>query len=176
MKMPSSMALTLLLTATGMLTSCAVDRRTAVPQVVEPIRFNDAEHLPYFQAGTALITGQGFLRQRAGGVVTCAGAKVALLPDTPFFRSILNAVLHGQAPDAAVLPNLAASGFPREGQCDAQGSFRFRNVPAGQWLVVTEVRWRVQGREQGGSLVRSVLVPSSGEVNAMLTDENRYGP
>ena len=34
----------------------------------------------------ALIEGSGFLRQRGGNVITCAGSPVWLVPNTPFFR------------------------------------------------------------------------------------------
>lgn len=63
---------------------------------------NPAEVAPYNALGPASIEGQAFLRQRGGGVVTCAGEKVELVPWIPIVQKGLEAWKAGRAPTSSV--------------------------------------------------------------------------
>ena len=80
------------------------------------------------------------MRQVGGGVVTCAGSRVQLMPDTKYFREFHNLRNWNITPENF---NFKASSYIRETTCDAQGSFKFENLPSGKWIVKTNVSWGV---------------------------------
>lgn len=129
--------------------------------------------------GSGLISGSAFMRQRGGGVVTCAGADVLLIPATTYaaerqrvlFKSSLNpgsvvyrssinydydSIVRKFDPDPAEYHN-----FMRRSVCDAQGNFAFSNVKDGRFFVVTSVVWTIGTyTPQGGYLATAVDVRS----------------
>ncbi len=134
----------------ALLTGCATEKPEMHSQF-------DAEQVkPYLGTGPNTLTGQAFLRQDGGGIVTCAGRGVLLLPDTPYFREVIDLFAHGKI---AAEPNMTA--FSKQGQCDAQGNFKFDKVPNGMWLVLAEVTWEVGSKGQGGLLLRPVTLPGA---------------
>lgn len=123
---------------------------------------------PYQAPGTASVTGQGFMRQRGGTVVTCAGEDVYLVPDLPPIRNAIQALAGGHEVELAGARRWGPAAH--RSQCDAQGNFAFENLPAATWQVLTTVSWEVDRRPQGGGLAR-VVTTTEGEVtNVLLTD------
>lgn len=105
----------------------------------------------YIGAGDTSITGQAFLRQRGGEVVTCAGSPVLAVPVGYYFDRLTVESLPGLHPDA----QLAI----RRTTCDATGNFRFSKLPAEKWRIVTKVSWETADRFspiQGGIVSRVV--------------------
>lgn len=137
-------------------------------------KFSEAEHAAYFTQGDHVVSGQAFLRQKGGGVVTCAGSPVFLVPATPFFDEALVNLYAGKMPSALNMPQQP---IVWKRQCDAQGNFKFVGVPPGRWYVLTEVSWVVPSRnmfisgEQGGALRRTITVPSE---PVILSDTDRW--
>lgn len=121
------------------------------PEPVPPSPVDEARLRAYRVAGPAIVSGQAFLRQRGGGVVTCAGARVRLLP----------------SPEADVGHDRRCRAC-RETVCDAQGRFRFDGVPARAWILSTEVRWVVAGFTEGGVLTE-ILAVKPGRNEIVLT-------
>lgn len=138
------------------------------------VPFDEAAYLQYTTPGQGSITGQGFLRQRGGGVVTCAGDTVMLLPATVFFRSVV-AQARGGAQFTAFSSDPRYKYMVRMGRCDAQGNFSFANLPAGAWLVATRVGWEVANSPQGGTLLREVALSSGGTQHVLLSDADFAG-
>jgi hypothetical protein len=143
-----------------------------------PIAFSTAEHDAYLATGTSSIKGQAFLRQRGGGVVTCAGSRVLLMPATPFFKEFTRVTQQGRSGSA---PNMNPShaGVFKLAQCDAQGNFAFDNLVTAQWLVFTEVKWYVpnadrrwSGSTQGGTLMREVSVNQGSATQVILSNDD----
>lgn len=120
------------------------------------------------------MVGQAFLRQKGGGIVTCAGSSVFLLPDTPYFvqAAIASNSRNGVA-DMPKPPSRDVTGV-REGTCDAQGNFKFTRLPAGKWQVTTRVSWVVGYARQGGTLLRRLETSAQGEVSTFLLDEHLF--
>jgi hypothetical protein len=156
--------------ALATLTGCMA----TAPQVREPDRlrtvFAMAEHEAYAREGTATIKAQAFLRQRGGGVVTCAGSSAALLPHTEYFlESTWYAKERRQlehSPEAKVhLPKIV-----RRTQCDAAGNFSFDRLPAGRYIVLTDVTWEVAGRRQGGAVMAAVEVADSSTATVIISE------
>jgi len=154
------------------LAACAPQQRTI--HLSSTFDRSEAEFI--LTDGTATIAGQAFLRQRGGGVVTCAGSIVHLVPMTDYsderIQSIYGSGLGGGSyelfpkfvPDSSVYITLS-----RTAQCDAGGEFEFSNVPAGNFYVATTVRRVVGNAQQGGSIARPVVVARGQRVTVLLT-------
>lgn len=162
----------LLVGLSAALSGCASMMPPPVPPVPMTQQFREADHTEYLKAGSASLTGQAFLRQQGGGVVTCAGSDVILLPATPFFQEVVSIMRTGREPQVA-RPLTEYTALYRKSQCDAQGNFVFANVPAGKYILMTQVQWVVGYNAQGGVLHREIDIPGSGVTNVLLTDTDR---
>lgn len=132
--------------------------------------FDLASHARFQSSGTGVIYGQGFMRQQGGGVVTCAGSEVYVVPATDYFESMLfpvRALAGRDGFDPAALPLF------RTGMCDAQGNFRVEGLPDGAWLVFTTVEWRAGDAPQGGGLRKAAAVQGGRQTQVFLTDVDR---
>jgi hypothetical protein len=145
------------------------------PPVTLQTRFVGSEHDAYLASGSSSVEGQGFLRQKGGGVVTCAGSKVALIPATSFFREVIGHLKAGRR--VAAMEQLDSSYRPmlKQSQCDAQGNFQFRDVPSGKWFVFTEVKWTVGYNQQGGTLLREIELQPGRSEKALLSEDDFAG-
>lgn len=117
--------------------------------------------------GPNQITGSALIRQGGGGVVTCAGGVVYLMPVTPYAkewaRYVYGSDLEGyhRTGGAGVEftnLNLQFAGSVRMTNCNAQGFFAFNDVADGDFYVFTKINWRVGGDIQGGSLMKTASV------------------
>lgn len=124
------------------------------PRVADVSEFYSAEEIaPYDVPGDAAVDGQGFRRQRGGGVVTCAGEDVLLMPDVAYGREIIAALGRGDVVRGAYVEEEHPHAFRRE-RCDAEGNFTFENLAPGGWIVLSAVNWRVGDEPQGGFISR----------------------
>ncbi|MDD2761546.1 MAG: hypothetical protein PHH11_14805 [Methylomonas sp.] len=124
-----------------------------------------------YKDGTNSVTGQAFLTQKGGGVVTCAGERVLMFPNTPYYLA--------DPTKYPVEQSNQAKQLIKESVCDASGNFEFDEIPDGQWIIKTFVLWQVpeyhyMGRfsyyddaTQGGLLQRVVDV-KTGEKNKFI--------
>jgi len=166
--MPRLMAMCL---AAAILSGCAANRRPAPPAPTMMATYTHADHAAHIGAGPTRIVGQAFLRQRGGGVVTCAGALVFAYPDTPYFDGLMNYLqAGGSARDSAVSEHVAALG--RATRCDARGDFILDNLPAADWIVMTEVTWVAGNWNQGGTLRKLVSTRAAREAKVLLGEES----
>lgn len=110
-----------------------------------------------YQLGSNTVTGQAFLRQKGGGVVTCAGSPVLMYPDSQYFADIVDY-------DAISMLDKKAQPLFMGSTCDAQGNFEFHNVPAGKWIIKTIVSWDVPSVNNIGSYYYTVDMPQGGEI------------
>lgn len=164
-----------------LLTACAQPPTTA-PTAPAPIllqtEFNATEARRLMADGVNMVKGSAFMRQRGGGVVTCAGAQVYLIPATEYAKRRMM-ILYGTAAESGSNSRRADVKFdpdPPEYQtlakttrCDAQGAFTFDRVADGEFFVVTQVSWQVAGRLQGGNLMHRVRVTGGQVANLVLS-------
>jgi hypothetical protein len=136
--------------------------------------FDYEAHKPYTQAGIYTVKGQGFMRQSGGGVVTCAGSEVVLMPATPFFREVIDIHRAWGTPQIEKKLDSSYKSIVKQSQCDAQGNFSFTHIPAGSWFVMTHVQWMAGYTPQGGTLLREVTVTSA-DVQVLLTGNDFVG-
>jgi hypothetical protein len=146
----------------------------ATPTEPVQISYTDAEFASYKGKGDAVVYGQAFLRQQGGGVVVCAGEPVVLFPHTPSFDHVVDLARQHIQP---VFPGASDPRFKevaRIATCDAQGNFRFADLPRARWYIYSQVQWSVGdlGR-QGGDLLAEIDTSNGGEQQILLTDRNR---
>jgi hypothetical protein len=129
------------------------------------------------EKGPNSIKGSALIRQNGGGVVTCAGGEVDLVPGTAYAEERVSAVYgnnqRGYTP-AFMAPKLPAEAsdyslLMLRTRCDAQGSFKFENVANGLFYVVTMITWHVGNSSQGGYLMERVRVDNGQVVELVLT-------
>ncbi len=145
------------------------------PTVQVSTPFVPSEYTKYAATGSGRIEGQAFLRQNGGGVVTCAGSPVLLVPDTAFIREAISVARTGAVIGlGGAQLSIAPKDALKRSTCDAQGGFVFERVPAADWVVTTEVKWQVAGNQQGGTLLKNVSV-KSGTSKVFLTDSDFAG-
>jgi hypothetical protein len=127
--------------------------------------------------GTGTLKGSALMRQRGGGVVTCAGNDVFLIPATASVTSELRRIFGGDKGYVARGGNAMLGGGKlvvapkpnRQGVCNAQGFFTFTNVRAGQWYVMTTTTWTVGDEYQGGTILGTGEVMEGQETEIVLT-------
>ena len=127
--------------------------------------------------GASTIKGSALLRQRGGGVVTCAGNDVFLIPATESGSRELQRVFgsgHGyvrRGGDATLGGGkLVAPPEPnRRTVCNAQGFFTFDSVLPGKWYIMTTVVWTAGDEYQGGTLLAMAEAQEGREVEVVLT-------
>jgi hypothetical protein len=136
--------------------------------------------------GKNSIAGNAFLRQRGGGLVTCAGSDVNLFPKTAYATEYLEEEFkesyfqygkfsggkgYKQTGEYLLNPYSANS---KNTQCDSQGNFEFTGVGDGEYYVITRVNWSVPGKYgpemQGGNLVQQVKVTGNETKKVVLSN------
>lgn len=132
----------------------------------------EAEYSAYLAKGTGVLTGQAFLTQKGGGVVKAAGRTVTLDPAT----SVGNE-WWGKAGKlwAHRMLTPASPGFQkarRTSVADADGRFKFTELPPGQYFVRTEVTWEIGGYypTQGGLVGQPVEV-ADGQTKEVILNQ-----
>ena len=143
--------------------------------------YDHAAAAKQLEPGTGTVKGSALMRQRGGGVVTCAGLPVHLMPVTPRAREWAGHLYGGSQ---GGFYNVGAgtldisddgSGFVqaiRTTHCDAQGNFRFDQVAEGEFFVFTRITWHAGSALQGGSLMRPVRLTNGGTSDIVLAPPN----
>jgi hypothetical protein len=154
------------------LTACAP---TMMQMSVSPDDVASANAM--LEPGSSTIKGSALIRQEGGGVVTCAGNDVFLIPSTPSAVSELRRVFG----DDKGYVNRGGGTFlgggklvvppepNRKGVCNAQGFFTFPNVRAGKWYVITTAMWTFSDTYQGGTLLGTADAVDGKEVEIVLS-------
>ena len=130
------------------------------------------------EKGSNTIRGSALIRQRGGGVVTCAGQEVRLAPATPYSSERVRAIFgfeEGGYYPAFGSPPISFEGEPPEyraltvsTRCDAQGYFKFDQVANGSFFVNTIITWKVSDYvTEGGSITQRVTL-SGGETKEIV--------
>lgn len=128
--------------------------------------------------GVGTVQGSAFMRQRGGGVVTCAGATVHLIPATQYARERFTRLYSVEGPSASNRgPKVDFEPDPpeyysltRSAKCDAQGRFEFTEVAQGAFYLQTQVVWSVMNSREGGNLMALIEVKGAKTVTAHLSE------
>jgi hypothetical protein len=117
--------------------------------------------------GKNAVRGSAVVRPASGEARTCAGATVALLPDSPYARDRIRRLYGGTergsndlAPGAArqiEAPDPAFGRAVRTTTCDIHGRFAFSALPDGIWYVTTSVAWRTRGNDPASQVGTALM-------------------
>lgn len=160
------------------LANCAV----APTQPVQLVNSFNADEIAWSNAeGQNKLEGSALLRQQGGGVVTCAGTEVHLSAYSAYSAERIRYVYGrdtggyadwGSFAFRARLPvDEAYLSSARVTVCDAQGKFKFSNLPDGEYYVTTQVSWSVGYSPQGGYLAQRVSL-AGGETKEVVLTSN----
>lgn len=140
-------------------------------------KFDAADAQRLLAKGTNSLRGSALIRQSGGGVVTCAGGVVNLVPATDYaverIRAIYGNDQHGYQP-YFVRTNFENETFEyrsltKTGRCDAQGFLKFDQLADGSFFAITQIMWKVGDSGQGGNLMHRVTVVGGEAVEIVLT-------
>lgn len=148
------------------LVGCATSLAPSLPTYEISAPFNSEEAFRLTKEGNNTIKGNAFMRQKGGGVVTCAGQTVYLVPATEYARqrflalydtieSGVNAARKNYrfVPDPPEYYSIA-----RTTKCDSQGNFSFERTADGEFFITVLVSWSVGNSAQGGNMMHRVSV------------------
>jgi len=148
--------------AASALTGCVTVQQVQISNVYDP-----ALVAPLLAPGNNHVTGSALIRQSGGGVVTCAGTPVELVPATPYAKEWARllfgsdqqgyrSVMGGATVITNVDPQFVKA--VRSTTCNAQGFFTFADVADGDFYTLTRIQWRVGDSMQGGTLMKAFSV------------------
>ena len=143
------------------------------------VPFDPAEIAWSRDPGTATVEGSATLSAAGGARHTCAGGEAQLVPAGAYSAQMMRIVfgndVRGYVPLASArYPRNMAPDFGKTVRrigCDAEGRFRFDNVPAGRWYVFSNVvlpRGAGDAAPQGGALMRGIDVAEGTRVSVLL--------
>lgn len=128
------------------------------------------------QSGLNGLKGNAFMRQQGGGVVTCAGSTVTLIPATPYAIERLGHLYGGGDTGFNNIRSIRFTPDPPEYQsmarrttCDSQGNFQFERIPDGEYFVVLSVNWVVGYLQQGGNLMQKVRLSNASQISVVMS-------
>jgi hypothetical protein len=154
------------------MTGCAMSQKT----VQLTSSFDEMAARNLLEQGTNTVEGSGLIRQQGGGIVTCAGNEVWLVPVTEYSTERMNVIYgsdqQGYSESGAPKFEPTPASFmelTRTTVGDAQGNFEFDEVADGDFYVVTSITWAVGYSRQGGTLMRRVSVADGGSKKVILS-------
>jgi len=145
-------------------------------EIAQPFDATQAEAA--LHPGSATVSGNAFMRQRGGGVVTCAGQSVVLTPATPYATARASAKFgvggngfrSADVPPVRFTPDEPAfAEMARKTRCDSSGRFAFDLVADGVYFITTEVTWFAGSAAQGGELMKRVIVTDGKSRDVVIT-------
>lgn len=156
-----------------LLSGCADDMIQRV-NLVSTFNAQQAESM--LHDGDNTITGNAFMRQQGGGVITCAGSEVSLTPETAYATERI-VHIYGNPNEGAARKGIIF--YPddpnymrlmKTTKCDSQGNFIFENVADGSFYITTVVGWvDGQNNTQGGSLMKRVDVKDGQSMKVIMS-------
>lgn len=177
------MRTTIVAVAALALVSCATP--TLIPIQLQTA-FDPSEVAFINEQGTNAVKGSAFIRQQGGGVVTCAGNEVRLVPKGAYsvermgivYGTVTGLGFNRLFDDGRLFVEVDGDVMPpppedylrhsRGTTCDVDGKFEFSNVAVGSYFVTTHVTWTVGYASQGGSLMVPVDFTGSDEVKSVI--------
>jgi hypothetical protein len=146
------------------------------PRITLNGHFDRAQAQRMLEPGTNSLRGSALIRQQGGGVVSCAGQTVTLLPVSDIarewsghlFGSTSGGYQNAYVVAAKNFTNTEWSSLAKTALCDAQGNFRFERVADGEFYVFTSITWTVGYRLQGGMLMKLVKLDGATMADLVL--------
>ncbi len=136
------------------------------------IPFPKEEYAKLPTSGTGAVTGRAFLK-RGGDILAAAGERVLLNPVTTYSNQwySLSYIGHNQLEP----PDPRINKYIRSTTADPQGKFTFRNVPPGDYYIITVISWQLPAASkeaaasQGARLCKKITVKNGEEIKVTLS-------
>ncbi len=140
------------------------------------VPFSEAEYNALKKSGTGGLTGQAFLRTQGGDVKTAAGSTVRVEPATTISDQRFEVSCKGGKALAGD-KDARVDQFVRETTADAEGRFKFNNLPPGAYYLTTTVMWSAASRyglsPQGGYLMKRVEIENKKIAEVLMIEADR---
>jgi hypothetical protein len=138
---------------------------------------DSTEYAPFMKTGPHELAGQAFLTTRGGDVKLAAGRTVTLDPATRYAREWFRRWGADVGRFATAAPDSLFIKSRKVTTANAEGRFRFNDLPAGEYIVRTMVTWETGSAFAGtqGGVVAS-LVNVSGTRNQELVLNQVFSP
>lgn len=131
--------------------------------------FNEREFAGYDTSGSSSISGEAYLRV-GSGIVLAAGSEVVLVPDNTYTRELWEPARSGRYNGVANFDPRYFK-YRRSTVADHHGYFRFTKLPAGSYIVQTQVPAIDGGKAT--FLHRRVTIDDSAAANVILSGLNQ---
>jgi hypothetical protein len=162
-----------LVLAVSAIAGCAVQPK----QVAVYSNFDEVQARELIQPGANIVSGSALIRQNGGGVVTCAGLEVMLIPRTAYaeerFSTLYGNTQRGYNPVFRTIdfvPNPPEYlQLTKRTLCDAQGNFAFNDVADGEFFLASMITWNVGNAPQGGAIMQAISVAGGQSVQVVLS-------
>jgi hypothetical protein len=145
---------------------------------IKSVKFDKAQADKMMMPGKNKISGSALIRQQGGGVVTCAGLDVYMMPATDYAKKWAG-VIYGSEKGGYKPTNLQGIEFINldkdfsqsivAEKCTPSGNFVFNKVADGEFYVFTKINWSAGGYIQGGSISKAVIVSGGAEATVVLS-------
>lgn len=141
--------------------------------------FDEEKAQSMIEPGPNTVSGSALIRQDGGGIVTCAGNEVYLVPATAYakervsylyanytkgYKPYMQAMRIQFTPDEPAYRSLT-----KQTRCDAQGNFEFTDVANGDFYLSTHIVWNVSYTKQGGMLMQRVMLNDGQHEKVVMT-------
>jgi hypothetical protein len=130
---------------------------------VEGTAFEVSEYKSPNKEGTGIVTGRAFVKTKGGEVKTLAGQTVRLhrvgIYSDQWFELASNEKVHRAAYDHRLEDYVFMT------IADDDGRFTFKNVPAGEYYLTTQIFWFAPVGYRG------ILIPQGGRIRRNITVE-----
>jgi predicted small lipoprotein YifL len=152
------------------------------PVILPPL--DEAAYQPFAADGTATVTGSSFLVTKGGDIKKGAARQVFLIPETTFLTARMNEADNWYS----TYEWLGFSGTPEDtiakawrhtriAVADVDGRFVFKKVPAGKYVVETQLFWQYmscgmwgcKNVDTGAVLRKRLEVTDGASIDAQLT-------
>lgn len=166
--------LVVMLVLLGFTTACSTGK-----EATKRVSFPEAEYAQLSNTGKGVVTAQVFIKTKAGEILTKAGNKVILNPVTSYSSQWYDTARRKQPledPDPRLLQHV------REGITDRSGQVVFRNIPAGEYYLVSPLVWSdvymatgdTATTIRGRFLVRKIEVEDGDKLSVALAMRSNY--
>lgn len=144
---------------------------TPPPKWTEITDEKEAEYKQYFKNGTGSVEGQAFLTQKGGGVVKAAGRTVTLDPATSVGNEWWGKAGRVWIHRALTPPSPNFHKARKTTIADADGRFKFKNLPSGKYYIGTEITWDVAYHGLQGGLVTKQIEVKNDKLTEVILNE-----
>lgn len=117
--------------------------------------------------GNNTITGSALFKQRGGGIVTCAGREIRLIPATDYaierVMKVYKNSAHGWLEPVPYMPRFVPDEpffytLSKTTMCNVQGFFTFNDIADGDFFVFSNIEWHVEFVKHGGTLMQRIAI------------------